>query len=136
MKCGYNARNTVEYNWGLYGDSNKQIKDLLGDRKVWDEQIGIDYDTALIRLLAYMPGMILPWHVDNLGNWCRNNKHLNPDIDTQMCDLGPIKRYLVQSRTGTGDTLYNSRTVTFPTTRAERSMTYLYHSHTVRRTWA
>ena len=42
-----------------------------------------------------MPGMILPWHVDNLGNWCRNNKHLNPDIDTQMCDLGPIKRYLV-----------------------------------------
>jgi len=95
MKVGYNARNTVEYNWGLYGDSNKQIKDLLGDRKVWDEQIGIDYDTALIRLLAYMPGMILPWHVDNLGNWCRNNKHLNPDIDTQMCDLGPIKRYLV-----------------------------------------
>ena len=77
MKVGYNARNTVEYNWGLYGDSNKQIKDLLGDRKVWDEQIGIDYDTALIRLLAYMP------------------KHLNPDIDTQMCDIGPIKRYLV-----------------------------------------
>ena len=95
MKVGYNARNTVEYNWGLYGDSNQKVKDLLGTRKVWEEQIGIDYDTALIRLLAYMPGMILPWHVDNLGNWCRNNKHLNPDIDTQMCDLGPIKRYLV-----------------------------------------
>mgnify|MGYP001456715841 FL=1 len=95
MKVGYNARNTVEYNWGLYGDSNQKVKDLLGTRKVWEEQIGIDYDSALIRLLAYMPGMILPWHVDNLGNWCRNNKQLNPDIDTQMCDLGPIKRYLV-----------------------------------------
>ncbi len=95
MKCGYNARNTVEYNWGLYGNSNEQIKELLGSRKVWEDKIGIDYDTALIRLLAYMPGMILPWHVDNLGNWCRNYKHLNPNIDTRMCDLGPIKRYLV-----------------------------------------
>jgi len=46
-------------------------------------------------LLAYLPGQILPWHHDNLGNWCRNNKNLNPDIDAKMCDLGPIKRYLV-----------------------------------------
>jgi hypothetical protein len=95
MKCGYNHRNTIEYNWGLYGDSNERIKELLGSRKVWEDKIGIDYDTALIRLLAYLPGQILPWHHDNLGNWCRNNKNLNPDIDKQMCDLGPIKRYLV-----------------------------------------
>ena len=95
MKCGYNHRNTIEYNWGLYGDSNERVKELLGSRKVWEEKIGIDYDTALIRLLAYLPGQILPWHHDNLGNWCRNNKNLNPDIDKQMCDLGPIKRYLV-----------------------------------------
>ena len=95
MKCGYNARNTIEYNWGLYGDSNTKVKDLLGSRQVWEDVIGIDYDTALIRLLAYLPGQILPWHHDNLGNWCRNNKDLNPDIDEQMCDLGPIKRYLV-----------------------------------------
>ena len=32
MKCGYNARNTIEYNWGLYGDSNEQVKELIGDR--------------------------------------------------------------------------------------------------------
>jgi len=95
MKCGYNARNTVEYNWGLYGDSNEKVKELLGSRQVWEDKIGIDYDTALIRLLAYLPGQILPWHHDNLGNWCRNNKNLNPDIDAQMCDLGPIRRYLV-----------------------------------------
>lgn len=95
MKCGYNARNTIEYNWGLYGDSNDKVKELLGTRQVWEDKIGIDYDTALIRLLAYLPGQILPWHHDNLGNWCRNNKNLNPDIDSQMCDLGPIKRYLV-----------------------------------------
>ena len=36
MKCGYNARNTIEYNWGLYGDSNEQVKRLIGDRSVWD----------------------------------------------------------------------------------------------------
>ena len=29
MKCGYNARNTIEYNWGLYGDSNERVKELL-----------------------------------------------------------------------------------------------------------
>ena len=59
------------------------------------DKYGIEYDTALIRLVAYLPGQILPWHHDNLGYWCRNNKDLNPDIDAQMCDLGPIKRYLV-----------------------------------------
>ena len=74
---------------------NFDIKELLGTRKVWEDKIGIDYDTALIRLMAYLPGQILPWHHDNLGNWCRNNKHINPDIDEQMCDLGPIRRYLV-----------------------------------------
>jgi|TARA_B100000073_G_scaffold348413_1_gene367079 hypothetical protein len=95
MKCGYNARNTIEYNWGLYGDSNEQVKELIGTRDVWENVIGIDYDTALIRLMAYLPGQTLPWHHDNLGNWCRNNKHLNPDVDAQMCDLGPIKRHLV-----------------------------------------
>jgi hypothetical protein len=95
MKAGYNHRNTVEYNWGLYGDSNKKIKDMLGSRKVWEDTIGIDYDTALCRLLAYLPGNTLPWHDDNLGNWCRDNANLNPNMDTGMCDLGPIKRYLV-----------------------------------------
>jgi len=95
MKAGYNNRNTVEYNWGLYGDSNERLKDMLGDRKVWDEKIGIDRDTALLRLLCYMPGNTLPWHIDTLGNWCRENKDLNPSLDTLSCDLGPIKRYLV-----------------------------------------
>jgi hypothetical protein len=95
MKIGYNARNTIEYNWGLYGDSNQQIKDMMGDQDVWDNVIGIDKETALVRLLAYMPGQTLPWHHDNLGNWCRNNKHLNPDVDKQMCDLGPIRRHLL-----------------------------------------
>ena len=95
MKAGYNNRNTVEYNWGLYGDSNERLKDMLGDRKVWDDKIGIDRDTALLRLLCYMPGNTLPWHIDTLGNWCRENKDLNPSLDTLSCDLGPIKRYLV-----------------------------------------
>lgn len=95
MKLGYNHRNTIEYNWGLYGDSNEQLKELLGGRKVFEEQIGIDYDTALLRLLAYLPGQVLPLHLDFLGNWCRDNQHLNPDINARTCDLGEIKRYLV-----------------------------------------
>lgn len=92
-KVGYNKGNCCEYNWGLYGDSNDKLKELLG--KEYFESIKIDYDTALMRLLAYMPGQTLPWHFDYLGGWCRINKHLNPDPDTRKCDIGEMKRYLV-----------------------------------------
>ena len=53
--------------------------------------IGIDYDTALIRLMAYLPGQTLPWHHDNLGNWCRNNKHLNPMLTHKCVILALLK---------------------------------------------
>ena len=62
MKVGYNWANCCEYNWGLYGDSSHQIKEILG-QKFFDE-IGMDMETCLPRLLAYLPGQTLPWHFD------------------------------------------------------------------------
>ena len=93
MKVGYNKGNCCEYNWGLYGDSNDKLKEILG--KEFFESINVDYDTALLRLMAYLPGQTLPWHFDYLGGWCRNNSHLNPDPDTRRCDLGTMVRYLI-----------------------------------------
>ncbi len=94
IKVGYNHRNTIEYNWGLYGNSNEELKELMGGREAF-EQIGYDYDSALCRLLAYMPGQVLPLHFDYLGGWCRENAHLNPNMDTRSCDIGEIRRCLI-----------------------------------------
>lgn len=105
MQVGYNHRNTVEYNWGLYGNAAEEIKELLGGRSVFEE-MGFDYDSALPRFLVYMPGNVLPWHFDTLNGWCRENAHLNPRITddsdapmyepgTHICDIGFVKRYLV-----------------------------------------
>ena len=95
MKCGYNHRNTCEYNWGEYGDTQQKLKTLLGGREAIEEQLGFDYETASVRLLAYLPGQVLPWHFDNMGNWFKKNQQLNPNIDEMTCDLGDIKRYFV-----------------------------------------
>ena len=94
MKCGYNHRNTCDYNWGLYGDSNEQLQECIGGKEAFD-LIGLDYDTTLCRLLVYMPGQVLPMHYDYLGGWCRENSQLNPNMEKQVCDLGPIKRHLL-----------------------------------------
>ena len=93
MKVGYNSMNCCEYNWGLYGDSSDKLKEILG-RDFFDN-IGMDYDTCLPRLMAYLPGQTLPWHFDYLGGWGRVNKDLNFNPDTRQCDLGEVKRLLL-----------------------------------------
>jgi hypothetical protein len=105
MNIGYNHRNTVEYNWGLYGNSAEEIKEMLGGREAFRE-MNIDYDTAMPRFLVYLPGNVLPWHFDTLNGWCRDNADLNPRVadgtdiskgaaGDNICDLGYVKRYLV-----------------------------------------
>ena len=95
LRCGYNHRNTCEYNWGEYGDTQKRLKLLLGGKETIEDELGFDYNTASVRLLAYLPGQILPWHFDNMGNWFKKNQGLNPNLDTMTCDLGDIKRYFI-----------------------------------------
>ena len=95
LRCGYNHRNTCEYNWGEYGDTQKKLKLLLGGKETIEDDLGFDYDTASVRLLAYLPGQVLPWHFDNMGNWFKKNQGLNPNIDNMTCDLGDIKRYFI-----------------------------------------
>ena len=74
--------------------SCKKLKELLGGRKII-EGLGFHYNTASVRLLCYLPGNVLPWHFDNMGNWFKQNKNVNPNINTMTCDLGNIKRYFI-----------------------------------------
>ncbi len=110
---GYN-KNTAEYNWGLRGDSNEQLKELIGGREAF-KKMKLDYDHTLARLLLYMPGTNCPWHFDMMDGWATINKHLNPHIvrgpefiqalkngeskydmaDKNTCDAGKVVRRIV-----------------------------------------
>ena len=113
-EVGYNHRNTSEYNWGLRGDSNEHLKELAGGREGF-EKMHLDYDTALTRLLVYLPGNNCPYHFDMMEGWAVLNKHLNPHIvrgpefiqalkdgktrydmaDRNVCDKGKVVRRLI-----------------------------------------
>ena len=84
---GYNHRNTTEYNWGLYGNSQEELKELLIGGKQAFDQMNTHYESAIVRLLVYMPGQNLPWHQDTLNGWCREMSHLNPDYETDTVTL-------------------------------------------------
>lgn len=93
MSVGRSEGNTTEYNWGLYENTNSEIKDLIG----YDNLLAAGFlpDTVLVRLLVYLPGHGIPWHRDTLDGWSEKFKQLNPDVKSGICDLGPIKRSLI-----------------------------------------
>lgn len=114
-EIGYNERNVGEYCWGIKGDSDAQLKEIIGGRKAFDT-MELQMDNSLIRLLIYMPGNCIPLHLDNYVNWGETFEHLNPKInrspgiiealkdpefdrftlhERSTCDLGKVGRRLV-----------------------------------------
>jgi len=113
LEIGYHPGNTTDYSWGIH-QHNDELKDLLGGREAF-KKIKVDYDTALCRLLVYMPGNICPWHYDIHASWAAIHPELNPHLvetpefikklkngesrydmpDQHTCDLGKIVRRLV-----------------------------------------
>lgn len=77
---GYNERNVGEYCFGIKGDSDYQLKELIGGQKAFDT-MNLRMDNSLIRLLVYMPGNLIPYHLDNYVNWGETFEHLNPKIN-------------------------------------------------------
>lgn len=61
-KLGRNRHNSFELNYGIKGNTNEQLIEMLG----WDniDRLGIERDCILIRLLVNMPGNGVPWHWD------------------------------------------------------------------------
>lgn len=67
LEVGLHQGNTFEYNWGLYGSTNEDIKNLIGFPKLFE--MGYDPLTVLARLIVYMPGHGIPWHRDTMDGW-------------------------------------------------------------------
>jgi len=87
---GYNERNVGEYCFGIKGDSDFQLKELLGGQKAFDA-IQMKMDNSLIRLLVYMPGNVIPYHLDNYVNWGETFEHLNPKINRSPGIIAALK---------------------------------------------
>ena len=68
-KLGRNYHNSFELNYGIKGDTNEQLIEILG----WDniDRLGIERDYILIRLLVNMPGNGVPWHEDAAESYLR-----------------------------------------------------------------
>lgn len=93
LTVGRHQGNTMEYNWGIHGNTNNEIKELIGS--VHLENAGFIPDTVLARLIVYMPGHGIPWHRDSLDGWSEKFCYLNPDINSGHCDIGTVQRRLL-----------------------------------------
>lgn len=75
-QLGRNEHNTFELNYGMNGDSNEQLKALLGDKNI--ETLKADPDSILMRFIVKMPGHGIAWHLDDAGSY----KKKFPKADT------------------------------------------------------
>lgn len=73
---GRGKGNTLEYNFGMNGDTNNKLVELLGDANI--EKMGLIKDTILVRLILHKPGNGAAWHKDNPENSYRLKF---PDLD-------------------------------------------------------
>lgn len=93
LETGRHKGNSSEFNWGLYENTNEEVKSLIGHDML--ERAGYIPETVLARLIIYLPGHGIPWHRDTLDSWSSKFAHLNPNWKTNMSDLGEIQRRLI-----------------------------------------
>lgn len=73
---GRNEHNTAELNYGINGDTNEKLKELLGEANM--KMLNVDPDSILMRFIVKMPGHGIAWHMDDNGSY----RMKFPDIDT------------------------------------------------------
>ena len=66
---GRNEHNTFELNYGMNGDTNKKLKDLLGSENM--KILSVDPDSILMRLIVKMPGHGIAWHQDDATSYAK-----------------------------------------------------------------
>jgi hypothetical protein len=79
---GRNEHNTFELNYGMNGDTNDRLKELLGVDNI--KKLNADADTVLIRFIVKFPGHGVAWHCDDAGSYTKKF----PGVDTNK-----IKRF-------------------------------------------
>jgi hypothetical protein len=68
-KLGRNKHNTFELNYGMNGDTNSLLKDLLGSDNI--QKLKADPDSILMRLIVKFPGHGVAWHFDDAGSYAK-----------------------------------------------------------------
>ena len=66
-KLGRNKHNTFELNYGMNGNTNDILKEMLGSGNI--KKLGADPTTILMRLIVKFPGHGVAWHYDDAGSY-------------------------------------------------------------------
>jgi hypothetical protein len=80
-QLGRNEHNSHELNYGINGNTNEELVEMLGAENI--ERLGIQPEGILIRLIVNMPGHGVAWHHDAANSYF--NKF--PDFDGTLDDL-------------------------------------------------
>ena len=80
-KLGRNEHNSFELNYGINGNTNQELVEMLGAENI--ERLGIQPEGILIRLIVNMPGHGVAWHHDAANSYF--NKF--SDFDGTLDDL-------------------------------------------------
>ena len=89
-QVGRDAGNTSEFNYGMLGNTNEKLLELLGKDNI--ERLGLYSDYILIRLIVKMPGHGIAWHIDDAGSYSMKFPDLEFD-DNKRCKYGRAVRY-------------------------------------------
>ena len=87
---GRNKQNTYELNYGMNGNTNEELKELLGEDNI--KKLNVDPSSILIRLIVKMPGHGIAWHHDDAGSYAMKFPHLGLSGSNKRNDKGELKR--------------------------------------------
>jgi len=88
---GRNRYNSFELNYGLHGETNRLLLDLIGESNI--KKMRLRSEFLLARLLIKLPGHGVAWHIDDIANYCKKfGDKLSINRQDKTCELGEIKR--------------------------------------------
>ena len=80
-RVGRNKHNTFELNYGMNGNTNEKLKELLGEENM--DILGVDPDSVLMRFIVKLPGHGIAWHKDDASSYAKK---------FGVADLSKLKR--------------------------------------------
>ena len=85
---GRNAHNTWELNYGMNGDLNEKLIELLGENNL--QALNVIRETVLMRLIVKFPGHGVAWHQDEAASY---SKKMTVNFDENYnTEKGTLKR--------------------------------------------
>ena len=89
-QLGRNEENTSEFNFGMLGNTNEGLIELLGEENI--NALGVHPDYILMRLIVKMPGHGVAWLIDDAGSFALKFPGLEVD-ENRRCKHGKAVRY-------------------------------------------